>query len=240
MHDRFLVRGVSGSMVRVITGKTGISHIVWDWNGTLLDDIGACVETINRMLLRRSLPALDTARYREVFGFPVRNCYLVLGFDLEREDWDAVAREFHDHYAEVSTDVGLRSGAEPVLRRLHENGTPMSILSACEVELLDRMMWRCGVQTLFDRVYGLTDRYAHSKLDLARRLLADLRLPADAILMVGDTTHDYEVSAELGFQCVLVAGGHQSEERLNRCGCRVLSGPDRLADWLPHAGLVSG
>lgn len=219
--------------------RTPVSHIAWDWNGTLLDDTGACVETINRMLRRRDLPVLDETKYREIFGFPVRNCYLVLGFDLEREDWDAVAREFHDHYAEVSIDVGLRPGAEPVLRGLRENGTPMSILSACETRLLESMLGRCGVHRLFDRVYGLSDRYAHSKLDLARRLLADLRLPPEAILMIGDTTHDYEVAAELGFQCVLVAGGHQSEERLRRCGCRVLSGPDRLGDWFPRAATVS-
>jgi len=83
-------------------------HVIWDWNGTLLDDLNACVETINRMLSKRSLPILNAARYQEVFGFPVKNCYHTLGFDLEHEDWDDVSLEFHAIYAETSVSSELR------------------------------------------------------------------------------------------------------------------------------------
>jgi phosphoglycolate phosphatase len=212
-----------------------IRHIVWDWNGTLLDDIGACVETINRMLRRRTLPLLDANRYREIFGFPVRDCYLVLGFDLEREDWDAVAREFHANYAEASQSAGLRPGTVAALERFRRYGVPMSILSASPRDLLDAELLRFHMRDTFQHVYGLGDIYASSKIELGRLLLDDIRFPPGNILLVGDTTHDHAVARELGWQCVLVGGGHQSEEKLRRCDCPVLTDTVALAEWMEQA-----
>lgn len=216
---------------------TSVRHIVWDWNGTLLDDIGACVETINRMLGKRRLPLLDAVRYREIFGFPVRDCYLVLGFDLDSEDWDAVAREFHAQYAESSRHATLRPGTTALIDRIGTRGIPMSILSASPSDLLEVELCRFGMRDRFRHVYGLGDLYASSKMELGRRLLNEMGSTADTVLLVGDTTHDHEVARELGWQCVLVGGGHQSEEKLMRCGCTVLTDTGELANWMERTVL---
>jgi len=206
----------------------GVEHIVWDWNGTLLDDVDACVDAINRMLDRRGLPRVAPESYRDIFDFPVRNYYLKLGFDLEREDWDRMAREFHADYHETSLDAGLRPGATELLERLMDRGMPMSVLSASEIAILRRMMQSRDVERFFDRVFGLSDLYAASKVDLGRRLMAEVHAPASGVLLVGDTVHDFEVAQELGCRCVLVTGGHQSEKRLRACGCDVVKGLDGI------------
>ena len=72
--------------------------IIWDWNGTLIDDLHICLESINAMLKRRHLPLLSSSVYRQIFDFPVINYYLKLGFDLEKESFDHVSVEFHDEY----------------------------------------------------------------------------------------------------------------------------------------------
>lgn len=208
-------------------------HVIWDWNGTLLDDLHACVETINRMLVRRSLPILDASRYQEIFGFPVKDCYLTLGFNLEREDWDEISREFHAIYAETSASSGLRAGIRDVLDQLRHRGHPMSVLSASEHNLLRRMIHSRGVAHVFHHVYGLTNLYAASKIELGRELLRELGLPPSNVILIGDTTHDYEVSAAIGCKCILITGGHQSERKLKQCGCPVVSEPRHLLDWLP-------
>jgi phosphoglycolate phosphatase len=212
-----------------------IRHIVWDWNGTLLDDIGACVETINRMLHRRALPLLDAVRYRDVFGFPVRDCYIALGFDLDREDWDAVAREFHADYADASRTAGLRPGTVAMLDRFRRHGVPMSILSASPSDLLEAELLRFRMRDMFRHVYGLGDLYASSKMALGRRLVENLGMPVGNVLLVGDTIHDHEVARELGWQCVLVGGGHQSVEKLKRLGRRVFRDTVALTEWLEPA-----
>ena len=68
--------------------------IIWDWNGTLLDDAEMCLEAINIMLKKRNLPELSMERYRDVFTFPVIEYYREVGFDFTLEAWDPVATEF--------------------------------------------------------------------------------------------------------------------------------------------------
>ena len=54
-------------------------HIVWDWNGTLLDDVDAGIGALNRMLADRGLPAITRDFYRARFRFPVRPLYFEIG-----------------------------------------------------------------------------------------------------------------------------------------------------------------
>jgi len=209
-----------------------LRHILWDWNGTLLDDVAACVCAINRMLRRRGLPEIGEALYRERFGFPVRNYYAALGFNLAAEDWDALAREFHAHYAETARGAPLRAGAAEALAALSARGVPMSVLSACEQSILERMLAERGLDGHFERVRGLSDLYAGSKRELGRRLLRELALPPEAVVLVGDTIHDHEVARALGCACVLLAGGHQAEERLRRCRRPLLRSLEQLPEVL--------
>ncbi len=201
--------------------ENGIHHIIWDWNGTLLDDISACLATINRMLERRNLPILTIERYREIFGFPVRNCYIKLGFDLDAEDWDAVSQEFHGIYKSEATGVGLRSGIREVLDYFHGLGKAMSVLSASELSILKSMLSSRGIEKYFRNVYGHSDLYGSSKVELGKKFLRETGIPADHVLFIGDTDHDYEVACELKCRCVLLAGGHQARERLQKCNCRL-------------------
>ncbi len=190
------------------------THVIWDWNGTLLDDIQPCVDAINRMLAVRRLPPIDRERYRNIFDFPVKSYYRTLGFDLATEDWDAMAKEFHRHYGELVAEVGLRPGTVEALATIQSRGVRMSVLSACELTILERMLQEHGIREYFDHVYGLDNLYATSKLEQGHRLLEALEAPPEEILLVGDTNHDHEVAEELGIRCVLLTGGHQSRSRL--------------------------
>lgn len=190
------------------------THVVWDWNGTLLDDVFACVAAVNRMLAARQLPCIDPEQYREVFDFPVKRYYRRLGFNLDAEDWDAMAREFHRHYDAFAVDAGLRPGAAETLTRIRDRGITMSVLSACEITTLERMLKERGIRHFFDHVFGLDNLNATSKLDQGKLLIEALDLPSEEIVLVGDTNHDHEVARHLGIHCVLLAGGHQSKARL--------------------------
>ena len=55
--------------------------ILWDLNGTLLNDLHVAVSIINRMLKQRDLKQLSIEQYLEVFTFPVSDYYEQIGFD---------------------------------------------------------------------------------------------------------------------------------------------------------------
>jgi phosphoglycolate phosphatase len=213
-------------------GINGVRHVVWDWNGTLLDDTAACVATINRMMAARGLGSVDAVRYREVFGFPVRGYYEALGFDFAREDWDAVANEYHRVYAEESRRAALREGMRAVLTSLHAAGVPMSVLSASEHSRLEQMLREHAVAHYFGCVRGLSDLYAHSKVEAGRALLRVMDRSPSEVVLIGDTTHDHEVADALGCRCVLMAGGHQSASRLRACGVQVADDPEGMVRLL--------
>lgn len=208
-----------------------ISHIVWDWNGTLLDDVDACITAINRMLSRRNLKQIGRERYRSTFSFPVQDYYRKLGFNLENEDWDLMAREFHSDYDGAARAARLRPDAIATLNHIRSVGTPMSVLSASEISILTRMLERTRIDKYFTNVHGLSDLYAESKLALGHSLMNQLSIDPATVLLVGDTVHDYEVACELACRCILVAGGHQSEPRLKACACTMV---DSLGELQEH------
>ena len=199
-----------------------IQHVLWDWNGTLLDDTLASVNAINTLLARRGLDGIDMTRYRATFGFPVIDFYRQLNFPLERENWDSLAREFHDLFL-TEPSLRLQDGARDVLAQVRRRGLPQSVLSASEQGLLTRMLTDFGIQPYFAEVFGVDNFHGQSKLALGQNLLRKLALPPGQVLLVGDTLHDAEVAQALGIRCVLVAQGHQSVPRLEQAGVPIVA-----------------
>jgi phosphoglycolate phosphatase len=207
-----------------------VKHVIWDWNGTLLDDVPACVSSLNDILSARGMPRVSIEDYQQQFGFPVKSFYTKLGLDFEQEDWDALAREYHDLYGNYAADAPLREGITRVLSGLRRRQIPMSVLSACESKILDRMVSDRDVDHYFVEVRGLHNLYAESKMHLGKQLLLELGASPHEVLFVGDTTHDFEVAAELGCSCVLLSGGHQSLKRLRKCDCPVFTETPKIIE----------
>ena len=202
-------------------------HIVWDWNGTLLDDVQAAVNSINLMLAARRLPLTTVARYRETFGFPVRFYYDTIGLHIADTEWDAVAHEFHANFLKEPT-IRLNPAAPAVLRFCRDAGCGLSILSASEQSILDRMLADAGIAACFDHVMGVDNLYGHSKVEIGRHLMAKLAVDGGRVLFVGDTLHDHEVASALHCDCLLIADGHQTPARLRTAHCPMI---ENLAEF---------
>lgn len=209
-----------------------IVHVIWDWNGTLLDDAWLCVEVMSGLLHRRGLPPLSRDRYEEVFRFPVRSYYEDLGFDFAKESWEAVGTEFISGYQARQHECALQKPAVEVLTELSRRGLSQSVLSASEQNRLKAQATHLGVHDRFTKLLGLSDHYAGGKLELGRQWLFELGVDPARVLLVGDTDHDFQVASELGFQCALVPSGHQAPNRLRALGGRVLGSLRELLDEL--------
>lgn len=203
-------------------------HIIWDWNGTLLDDVDVVVGVMNTLLGRRGLPTLTPDSYRDVFGFPVRSYYEAIGFDLDREPFDVLADEWIAAFEGQWRTARLQEGALDAISTLTRAGIGQSVLSAAQQATLEAQAAHFGVDTHFERLVGIDDHHAESKLAHGRAWMAELAVDPAEVLMVGDTEHDFEVARELDIQAVLVADGHQSHERLVRCGVPVVESLEEL------------
>jgi len=192
--------------------------ILWDWNGTMLNDMSICIEAMNVMLRERELKLLDEEVYRDVFTFPVRDYYSKIGFDFDKEPFEKPALEFIENYDDMVKGASIFGDTNLALDTFRSRGYTQMILSAMQNEFLNELVKQHGIAHYFDEISGIDDHYASGKVENARKLIAGLEGKAGEIVMIGDTIHDHEVGEELGIRVILVSRGHQSEERIRSTG----------------------
>lgn len=193
------------------------TNIIWDWNGTLLDDVDYCVTVINTILKKNGLKVFDSvADYHCVFGFPIKDYYIRAGFDFDRVPFDVLAVEYIDLYYSEGGCPRLFPEAEKILSEFRSKGIKQVILSASERYNLLSQVRPLGIEHYFDEILGTSDIYAAGKEDIAKEYMK--RAKPKCALLIGDTTHDKEVADSLGIDCILVATGHQSKKVLQEAG----------------------
>lgn len=190
-------------------------HIIWDWNGTLLNDIKLCVEVNNGLLRAHGLPELTIERYQRLFGFPIQNYYKDLGFDFDKTPFEGLAEHYVSVYEAEAKHAALHDGVTKVLGAVKAGGKTQSVLTAANESHVHDMMDHFSLWEFFDNVFGIGDRFAASKIERGRDLITHSGISVERTLLVGDTDHDHEVGEALGTDILLVAHGHQSFERLS-------------------------
>ncbi|MCL1830316.1 MAG: HAD family hydrolase [Oscillospiraceae bacterium] len=198
------------------------SQIIWDWNGTLLDDVEWSISCINTMLKKRGLATLNSkAEYHQVFDFPIVEYYRRLGFDFSKESFEKLAVEYIDLYHSSNEEISLFEDVTTTLAVIHELGLGQVILSASESSNLKSQISTFDVAGYFDEILGISDIYATEKISLGQKYIDRIKCKNEdeynphRIVLIGDTTHDKAVADALGIDCILVARGHQSHTKLN-------------------------
>jgi len=183
------------------------------------------------------LNLLDREEYLEKFTFPIKKYYENIGFDFTRESYEAAGQEYIDAYGSRMFECKLHSGARSVLDRFRSKGTRQFVLSALYDQALHQCISHFRLDGYFDKVRGLDNSYAHSKVELGCNLIAECGCDKNRALMVGDTLHDFDTADAMGIPCVLIAAGHNSKKRLLACGVPVFDSIEEFAgsfDKLPE------
>lgn len=198
------------------------NHFIFDWNGTLLNDLWLAVDVIDEMLVKRGLSGMTTERYCEVFDFPVKDYYQNIGFDFDKESFEIVGTEFIVEYDKRQYECKLQQGGVELIKKLYQKNYHLSILSAREQTMLEQNLKYFDINNYFPVISGLKDHYANSKLQSGLQLIDEAHISPSETLLIGDTLHDAEVAREMGIDCVLIASGHQAMHRLQTAGIPVL------------------
>ena len=203
-------------------------HIIWDWNGTLLDDRWLCVEAINKTLSKRNMNTITDDEYLEIFCFPVKDYYEKLGFNFNKEPFSVPGTEFVDYYNSKFREPHLQTGVKGALKSVLDSGLTQSILSAGKQEFLDEWIEYNKLKNYFIRVLGIDNHYANGKTAIGRKWINELDHDPVDVLMIGDTIHDNDVAQAIGVDCILVDHGHVSRQRLVSTSTPVCSGLDSV------------
>ena len=192
------------------------TDIIWDFNGTILDDVEAGILSVNKLLCDRGLPTIsDKDYYRNIFTFPIIDYYRALGFDFDSEPYEVLAPLWVDEYLKNSKSAPLGEGFAEALEYFGKLGLSQHVLSATEYSMLKNQLLELRIADRFDSIYGLDNIHASSKIALAKRWREEN--PCAVPLFIGDTEHDFATAKIIGCDCALICNGHQSKEKLDKC-----------------------
>uniref|UniRef100_A0A832G327 phosphoglycolate phosphatase n=1 Tax=Ignavibacterium album TaxID=591197 RepID=A0A832G327_9BACT len=203
--------------------KSNIKYLIWDWNGTLFNDVHLGVSIINNLLKNNNLQPLTYEEYRNIFTFPVYEYYQKAGFDFNKTSFEILGRMFMDDYERRKYEMNLFKGAREILQYAKDKGLKQSVLSAYKHDTLLEVLQYYDIIKFFDNVSGLDNIYAGSKEKLGLELRKKINLRKEEILFIGDTLHDADVAKVMNVECVLISNGHQSPEKLKANGNVVIS-----------------
>ncbi len=207
------------------------THIIWDWNGTLLNDLGASLASVNDMLEMRGMPLIDVVRYRECIGVPIK-CFYEKVFDLENEDYSEILRQYNEGYIYHLKNCSLTDGAAEMLDMLEKNGVKQVIVSSSNNAQLCENVKKYGIWEKFDAVLGAADFMATSKIERAVKYLKKEGAERGKVLVVGDLEHDAELAREIGADCILLSSGHEKRERLYGAKVPVIDNLNELKKFI--------
>lgn len=197
------------------------THIIWDWNGTLLDDIGASLASVNDMLALRGMEPIDINRYKECISVPISGFYEKV-FDLEKEDYAEVLKQYNEGYMLHLEGCTLTAGALDMIEFFAAEGAKQAIVSSSNNTQLLANCRRYGVYEKFDAILGAEGFKAESKIGRALDYLKKSGAEKGRVLVIGDLAHDAELAHEIGADCVLLTSGHEHPDRLIQSGAVIV------------------
>ncbi|MFF5444376.1 HAD family hydrolase [Streptomyces sp. NPDC012888] len=203
-----------------------MTHIVWDWNGTLLHDIDAVITATNASFAEFGFEPLTLERYRDLYVVPVPRFYeRIMGRLPTEEEWEVMDETFHRHYWAAAADAGLADGVDRLLGDWQRQGLSQSLLSLAPHDRLVPLVRTFGIEGRFLRVDGRTGPSHTTKAGhLVRHLeaLAPTGVTAARTVLIGDALDDAAAAAHVGARAVLYTGGSHSRTSLEAAGVPVV------------------
>lgn len=184
--------------------------LIFDFNGTLLDDVDICFNLLNELLELRGHKKIDFNKYKSIFKFPIIEYYKDAGFIFPLDNYDELAEIFIDKYSKC--ELKLYDNAYETLKML-KNKYKMVVLSSSEKTILNNQLKMLGIYDFFDEVIGNDDVCGKSKLQ--NGIDYRLRNKDEKITVIGDTDHDFEVAKSIDADIILVSFGHQHRNEKN-------------------------
>ncbi|BBJ43304.1 HAD-IA family hydrolase [Streptomyces antimycoticus] len=205
-------------------GKNHVTHLVWDWNGTLFHDIDAVISATNASFGEVGLPPITLERYRDLYCVPVPRFYeRLMGRLPTDEEWALMDEAFHRHYGTLAESAGLAIGARQLLVEWQEAGLTQSLCSLAPHEHLVPLVRTHGIERHFIRVDGRVGQSNTGKAEQMMRHIAELEgVPPQRMVVIGDAVDDALAARHVGARAVLYTGGSHSRASLAAAGVPVV------------------
>ena len=207
-----------------------ITTILWDFNGTVMDDMGASAGAVNAMLQKRNLPLISEEWYTKHLIMPLEAFYESVGFDMQKERIEEVSAEFQQECKKFPRPVFPE--VREALAQFQNAGYRQLLFSSLYHDLLIAQAQERGVADYFEGIVGRQDRSLGGKEAAVQAYLEQHRIEPKQVLIVGDLTTDADMARYVGSPCALICKGHQHREILEKTDAYVLDSAAEIAALL--------
>jgi phosphoglycolate phosphatase-like HAD superfamily hydrolase/8-oxo-dGTP pyrophosphatase MutT (NUDIX family) len=184
-------------------------NLIFDWSGTLVDDLGPVIEATNAVLEKYDLPPLDREGFRRRFRLPYREFYTEILPYVPLEELEA---HFRPAFDAAVAPVTVLPHAREKLEWCAALGIRTFVLTSMDAVAFERQLEDFGFRELFEATYaGVLD-----KREVIHRILETHGLDPTETAFVGDMTHDVETARHGGISSIAVLTGYNHPEILAR------------------------
>ncbi len=204
-----------------------MAHVIWDWNGTLFDDLPIVVEAVNACLRSQSVPPIDAETYRSRFVRPLNGFYeALLGRPVDDDFLLELDHVFQDAYWDGFDDADLNSEACEAIGSVAAAGATQSIVSMLWHDMLVPTVRGFGLDEYMLALDGNRGTVGETKDQHMVHHIGRLRqmypeLADQTITVIGDIIDDAGAARAAKVRCVLFDGGSQPRELLESQGVPV-------------------
>ena len=182
-------------------------NLIFDWSGTLVDDLGPVIEATNAVFERYNLPAFDRDNFRRQFRLPYSEFYAEFLPEISLAELET---HFRPAFSAAKTPVTVLPHAREKLEWCTQHGIRAFVLTSMDTQAFERQMDDFELRHHFEATYsGIID-----KRDMIHRIIEQHRLKPHETAFVGDMTHDVETARHGGLSSIAVLTGYQHPEVL--------------------------
>ena len=189
--------------------------ILFDFNGTLLDDLDRGFMALQSLRKKSGLAPITFDWYRDHFTFPMEGFYRQMGFDFSTRSYQELTEDFVEAYHNSPDPFALFPDVVEVLVGLSDH-YQLGVLSAYQHKRLEQRLDELEVSSFFAKIMGISDDLAGSKTHLLEDFLKQTESKPQHVVLIGDTLHDWEVAQSYKVNSLLVESGHQSFKQLKK------------------------
>jgi len=204
-----------------------VTHIIWDWNGTLFDDLPIVVEAVNACLRSQGAPPIDAEAYRSRFVRPLNRFYEgLLGRPVDDDFLLQLDHVFQNAYSDRFDDADLNAEARDAIALVAAKGVTQSIASMLWHDMLVPTVRGFGLDEHMLALDGnkgtvgeTKDQHMVHHVERLNRMYPELR--DQTMTVIGDIVDDAGAARAAGVRCVLFDGGSQPRGALEGQGVPV-------------------
>ena len=191
--------------------------IAFDWDGTLFDSTAAISRSIQLAVadVGGTVPSDEQDAY--VIGMALQPALAYAAPDVPREKYNDLANRYRYHYLQQQAQITLFRGVVDMLQGLRERGHWLAVATGKSRRGLNEALQHADLRGMFDSSRTADETAGKPHPLMLQELMAELDVPPERLLMIGDTTHDLEMARNAGCASVAVAYGAHAVSALQNC-----------------------